>query len=116
MYTLSLHDALPISGDYAHRSGALHGHHLERYFLKRRGAERLVGRVGIPDALCDRRLPPGHPQTQPEACVNAMWERIFVILRKEFIQALREPRMRVLLFVPPMVQLIVFGFRSEEHT
>ena len=29
--------------------------------------------------------------------MNAMWERIFVILRKEFIQALREPRMRVLL-------------------
>ena len=39
-----------------------------------------------------------------------MWERILVILRKELIQALREPRMRVLLFVPPMVQLIVFGF------
>jgi ABC-2 type transport system permease protein len=39
-----------------------------------------------------------------------MWERIFTILRKELIQALREPRMRVLLFVPPMVQLIVFGF------
>lgn len=39
-----------------------------------------------------------------------MWERIRVILRKEFIQALREPRMRLLLFVPPMVQLIVFGF------
>jgi ABC-2 type transport system permease protein len=39
-----------------------------------------------------------------------MWERIFVILRKELIQALREPRMRVLLFVPPLVQLIVFGF------
>jgi ABC-2 type transport system permease protein len=39
-----------------------------------------------------------------------MWERIFVILRKELIQALREPRMRVLLFVPPIVQLIVFGF------
>ena len=39
-----------------------------------------------------------------------MWERISVILRKEFLQALREPRMRVLLFVPPMVQLIVFGF------
>jgi ABC-2 type transport system permease protein len=39
-----------------------------------------------------------------------MWERIRVILRKEFIQALREPRMRILLFVPPMVQLIVFGF------
>jgi len=39
-----------------------------------------------------------------------MWERVFVILRKELIQALREPRMRVLLFVPPMVQLVVFGF------
>jgi ABC-2 type transport system permease protein len=39
-----------------------------------------------------------------------MWERIRVILRKEFIQALREPRMRVLLFVPPLVQLIVFGY------
>src|SRR6266700_2866252 len=39
-----------------------------------------------------------------------MWERILVILRKEFIQALREPRMRMLLFVPPMVQLLVFGF------
>src|SRR5881394_1807572 len=39
-----------------------------------------------------------------------MWERIRVMLRKEFIQALREPRMRVMLFVPPMVQLIVFGF------
>jgi ABC-2 type transport system permease protein len=39
-----------------------------------------------------------------------MWERIRVILRKEFIQALREPRMRVLLFVPPLTQLLVFGF------
>jgi len=39
-----------------------------------------------------------------------MWERIRVIIRKELIQALREPRMRTLLFLPPMVQLIVFGF------
>ncbi len=39
-----------------------------------------------------------------------MWERIWVIIRKELIQTLREPRMRMLLFVPPMVQLIVFGF------
>src|SRR5215831_13146792 len=39
-----------------------------------------------------------------------MWERIRVILRKEFAQVLREPRMRALLFIPPMVQLIVFGF------
>jgi ABC-2 type transport system permease protein len=39
-----------------------------------------------------------------------MWERILVILRKEFIQVLRDPRMRILLFVPPLVQLLVFGF------
>jgi ABC-2 type transport system permease protein len=39
-----------------------------------------------------------------------MWERVFTILRKELIQALREPRMRVLLFVPPILQLVVFGF------
>src|SRR5213082_821096 len=48
-----------------------------------------------------------------------MWERIRVMLRKEFIQALREPRMRVLLFVPPMVQLVVFGFAVNldvDHT
>lgn len=48
-----------------------------------------------------------------------MWERIGVILKKEFIQALREPRMRMLLFVPPMVQLLVFGFAVNldvDHT
>jgi ABC-2 type transport system permease protein len=39
-----------------------------------------------------------------------MWERIGVILRKEFIQLLREPRMRGLLFLPPMLQLIIFGY------
>src|SRR3954468_3762296 len=48
-----------------------------------------------------------------------MWERIRVILRKEFIQALREPRMRLLLFVPPIVQLLIFGFAVNldvDHT
>lgn len=48
-----------------------------------------------------------------------MWERILVILRKELIQALREPRMRVLLFVPPMMQLLIFGFAVNldvDHT
>src|SRR5436190_10168671 len=39
-----------------------------------------------------------------------MWARILVIVRKEFRQALREPRMRVLLFVPPLIQLIIFGY------
>jgi ABC-2 type transport system permease protein len=39
-----------------------------------------------------------------------MWERIRVILRKEFLQTLREPRMRVLLFMPPLLQLVIFGY------
>jgi ABC-2 type transport system permease protein len=39
-----------------------------------------------------------------------MWERIREIIRKEFRQALREPRMRMLLFMPPLIQLIVFGY------
>jgi ABC-2 type transport system permease protein len=39
-----------------------------------------------------------------------MWERIRVITIKEFRQALREPRMRFVLFVPPVLQLILFGF------
>ncbi|HEX3745784.1 MAG TPA: ABC transporter permease [Bryobacteraceae bacterium] len=39
-----------------------------------------------------------------------MGERIRTILRKEFIQALREPRMRFLLFFPPLLQLVVFGY------
>jgi ABC-2 type transport system permease protein len=39
-----------------------------------------------------------------------MWERIREIIRKEFRQTLRDPRRRVLLFGPPLVQLIVFGY------
>ena len=39
-----------------------------------------------------------------------MRERIRVMLRKEFIQALREPRMRLLLFMPPLLQCIIFGY------
>jgi ABC-2 type transport system permease protein len=39
-----------------------------------------------------------------------MWERIRTILRKEIIQMLREPRMRALLFLPPLIQLLIFGY------
>ena len=39
-----------------------------------------------------------------------MWERIGVMLRKEFFQVWREPRMRFLLFLPPLIQLVVFGY------
>jgi ABC-2 type transport system permease protein len=39
-----------------------------------------------------------------------VWERMLAILRKEFIQMWREPQMRGLLFLPPLIQLIVFGY------
>jgi ABC-2 type transport system permease protein len=39
-----------------------------------------------------------------------MWERIGEIIRKELIQSLREPRMRFMLFLPPLIQLLIFGF------
>ena len=39
-----------------------------------------------------------------------MWERILVIVKKEINQVLRHPRMRTTLFVPPLIQLIVFGY------
>lgn len=39
-----------------------------------------------------------------------MWARILEIIRKEFLQLFREPRLRVIVIVPPMVQLIIFGY------
>jgi ABC-2 type transport system permease protein len=39
-----------------------------------------------------------------------MWERIFEIIRKEIRQTLREPRMRAILIVPPLLQMLIFGY------
>jgi len=39
-----------------------------------------------------------------------MWERLMEIIRKEFRQTFREPRMRTMLFLPPIIQLLVFGY------
>jgi len=44
---------------------------------------------------------------------NPSFRRIREIIRKEFRQTLREPRMRVLLFVPPILQLIIFGYAAN---
>jgi ABC-2 type transport system permease protein len=42
-----------------------------------------------------------------------MRERLRVLVRKELIQALREPRMRALLIGPPIIQLIIFGYAAN---
>jgi ABC-2 type transport system permease protein len=48
-----------------------------------------------------------------------MWERIREIIRKEFRQTLRDPRLRALLFGPPLLQLVIFGYAVNldvQHT
>jgi ABC-2 type transport system permease protein len=42
----------------------------------------------------------------------ASLRRIGHMLRKEFIQTLRDPRSRLLLIVPPIVQMLVFGYAA----
>ncbi|HEX7124814.1 MAG TPA: ABC transporter permease [Thermodesulfobacteriota bacterium] len=39
-----------------------------------------------------------------------MWERVKHMLIKEFIQILRDPRMKAVIFVTPVLQLLVFGY------
>jgi ABC-2 type transport system permease protein len=42
-----------------------------------------------------------------------MRQRIRRIIRKELIQALRDPRMRGMLFLPPLIQLLIFGYAAS---
>jgi ABC-2 type transport system permease protein len=39
-----------------------------------------------------------------------MWNRIREIIRKELLQSLREPKMRFMLFLPPLLQLLIYGY------
>lgn len=42
-----------------------------------------------------------------------MFERLHAMLIKEFIQAFRDPRMRIVLFVIPALQTIIFGYAVD---
>jgi ABC-2 type transport system permease protein len=42
-----------------------------------------------------------------------MLQRLKSMLIKEFIQAFRNPRMRLILFLPPLIQLIIFGYAAN---
>ncbi|HTR57961.1 MAG TPA: ABC transporter permease [Casimicrobiaceae bacterium] len=44
--------------------------------------------------------------------LRAVWHRLAALLRKEFVQLLRDPRMRFTLIVPPLVQLFIFGYAA----
>ena len=40
------------------------------------------------------------------------WQRIFRMLVKEFIQTLRDPRMRFILIGPPIIQMMIYGYAA----
>jgi ABC-2 type transport system permease protein len=42
-----------------------------------------------------------------------MWQRLRRIMRKEFLQVARDPRMRAMLFMPPLIQLLIFGYAAN---
>ncbi|MGE5196879.1 MAG: ABC transporter permease, partial [Deltaproteobacteria bacterium] len=41
-----------------------------------------------------------------------MFERIQTILVKEFKQVFRNPRMRTMIFVGPVIQVLIFGYAA----
>jgi ABC-2 type transport system permease protein len=44
--------------------------------------------------------------------LSAFWGRLRALLAKEFMQLLRDPRMRFTLIVPPLIQLFIFGYAA----
>lgn len=38
--------------------------------------------------------------------------RLLALIRKEFLALLKDPRSRMVLIVPPMIQLLVFGYAA----
>ncbi len=42
-----------------------------------------------------------------------MWQRILALVYKEFLALLKDPKSRMVLIVPPMIQLMVFGYAAS---
>ncbi len=41
-----------------------------------------------------------------------MFDRIAAVLKKEFLQVFRDPRMKMIIFVSPIVQVLIFGYAA----
>ena len=81
-------------------------------FLKGIGLRHVVGAGAVSGRLLRAGVLGGRAQDEAEAGIRiiAMIERIFAIIRKELSQMFRNRRTRMFLFVPPMFQLIIFGY------
>lgn len=42
-----------------------------------------------------------------------MWERVKCILVKEFLQVFRDPRMKTVIFLSPLIQVLIFGYAAN---
>jgi len=42
-----------------------------------------------------------------------MWQHILALVRKEFLALLKDPKSRMVLIVPPLIQLLVFGYAAS---
>ncbi|MDD5365220.1 MAG: ABC transporter permease [Gallionellaceae bacterium] len=41
-----------------------------------------------------------------------MWQRLLALIHKEFLALLKDPKSRMVLIVPPLIQLLVFGYAA----
>ena len=41
-----------------------------------------------------------------------MFDRILAVLKKEFLQVFRDPRMKIVIFVSPVIQILIFGYAA----
>ena len=44
---------------------------------------------------------------------GGFWRRVGAMIRKEFLQVFRDPRMRGMLILPPLIQLLIFGYAAN---
>src|SRR6185295_825756 len=70
-----------------------------------------VVRSVVADSLCGGDFIPRSPQAKAEN--RLMRQRLRAMIRKEFLQAFRDPRMRGMLVLPPLIQLLVFGYAAN---
>ena len=82
-------------------------------FLKGIGVELLVVQSPAVGGLRRGGVLFRDAKAAAEGGVETMRQRLRRIIRKEFIQALRDPRMRSMLFLPPLIQLLIFGYAAS---